>query len=551
MSTEHQQYSPKNQSDAIAQYAALHQLEIVQTYADHGRSGLNLAGRQGLLTLLDDVAEKRNVFSVLLVYDISRWGRFQDADESAYYEYVLKKAGIRIHYCAEQFVNDGSLQSILFKTLKRTMAGEYSRELSVKVFAGQCRLIELGYRQGGLPGYALRRQLLDMDGTPKTRLAEREHKNLQTDRVILVPGPEAEVTIVASIYRSFISSRKGETEIAADLNAQGVKTHLGKPWANFNVHEVLVNPKYIGVNLYNRSSFKLKQKRVRNPPEMWIKREKAFEAIVSREDFKTVQAILDDRIRAKSDQELLDGLLHILKTHGRLSYRIVDEAASIPTSQTYARRFGSLTRAYALIGWRSERDCTYVEANRTVEALRSALLESIVQDIRRSGATIDTSDRKGLLTINQEFTASIHVERCYQRPNGHQWRVKIDHSRGCDVSLVARMNAGNDSILDYYVFPSNEIRVGRLRLRPSNPLSLDVYRFENLDLFLGLCRRKPLEGVFHEARRDRQHPYCGNPYHKPPSSVPGEVDGNCHKHPCRWAETTDYGISQNRADGGR
>ena len=123
-------------------------------------------------------------FSVVLVYDVSRWGRFLDADESAYHEYVCRKAGINVHYPAEQFVNDGSPISTLVKTVKRTMAAEYSRELSVKVFAGQCRLIELGYRQGGMAGYGLRRQLIAMDGTAKGLLARGEQKSFQTDRVV-------------------------------------------------------------------------------------------------------------------------------------------------------------------------------------------------------------------------------------------------------------------------------------------------------------------------------------------------------------------------------
>jgi DNA invertase Pin-like site-specific DNA recombinase len=70
---------------------------------------------------------KRTNFTSLLVYDVSRWGRFQDVDESAYYEYVLKRSGIRVHYCAEQFENDGSMSSSVLKTLKRSMAAEYSR----------------------------------------------------------------------------------------------------------------------------------------------------------------------------------------------------------------------------------------------------------------------------------------------------------------------------------------------------------------------------------------------------------------------------------------
>jgi DNA invertase Pin-like site-specific DNA recombinase len=160
MSTEHQQYSTSNQDDVIREYAASRGYEIVKTYADEGKSGLNVAGRIQLRQLISDVQEGRAEFEAILVYDVSRWGRFQDADESAYYEYLCKRAGIEVHYCAEQFENDGAPTSTIIKSVKRAMAGEYSRELSSKVFKGQCRLIELGYRQGGMPGFGLRRMLL-------------------------------------------------------------------------------------------------------------------------------------------------------------------------------------------------------------------------------------------------------------------------------------------------------------------------------------------------------------------------------------------------------
>jgi DNA invertase Pin-like site-specific DNA recombinase len=152
MSTEHQKYSTENQADAIAQYATRRGIGIVRTYADRGKSGLRLEGRDALKRLIDDVESGQADFTTILVYDVSRWGRFQDADESAYYEYICKRAGISVQYCAEQFENDGSPVSTIVKGVKRAMAGEYSRELSAKVFSGQCRLIELGYRQGGPAG---------------------------------------------------------------------------------------------------------------------------------------------------------------------------------------------------------------------------------------------------------------------------------------------------------------------------------------------------------------------------------------------------------------
>ena len=49
MSTEHQQYSTDNQSTAIHRYAEQRGYEIVRTYADEGKSGLNIGGRQALL----------------------------------------------------------------------------------------------------------------------------------------------------------------------------------------------------------------------------------------------------------------------------------------------------------------------------------------------------------------------------------------------------------------------------------------------------------------------------------------------------------------------
>jgi DNA invertase Pin-like site-specific DNA recombinase len=197
-------------------------IEIVRTYADEGKSGLRIDGRQALQQLIKDVETGNADFQIILVYDVSRWGRFQDADESAYYEYICRRAGIQVAYCAEQFENDGSPVSTIVKGVKRAMAGEYSRELSAKVFAGQCRLIELGFRQGGPAGYGLRRVLIDQSGIGQGRTGSRgEHKSLQTDRVILQPGPDAEVAVVNQIYRWFVDDNLTESEIAERLNAKG------------------------------------------------------------------------------------------------------------------------------------------------------------------------------------------------------------------------------------------------------------------------------------------------------------------------------------------
>ena len=126
MSTEHQKYSPENQAAAIKEYADRNGYEIIKTYTDGGKSGLNIEGRAALQQMLNDVQSKSAEFKAILVLDVTRWGRFQDADESAYYEYICKRAGTPVKYCNEQFDNDGSPVATIVKGVKRTMAVSYT-----------------------------------------------------------------------------------------------------------------------------------------------------------------------------------------------------------------------------------------------------------------------------------------------------------------------------------------------------------------------------------------------------------------------------------------
>ena len=319
MSTDHQKYSTENQADAIREYADRHKMEIIRTYQDAGKSGLKLDGREALQSLIKDVQSGAADYTVILVLDVTRWGRFQDADESAYYEYICRSAGIDVQYVAEQFENDGSPVSTIVKGVKRAMAGEYSRELSGKVFAGQCRLIELGYRQGGPAGYGLRRMLVDEQGNPKGELTRGQHKSLQTDRVILVPGPEEEIAVVRRIYRAFVEESVTEKEISDRLNREGIKTDLGRDWTRGTVHEVLTNEKYIGNNVFNRVSFKLKKRRIVNTPEQWIRADGVFEGIVDTSLYYTAQGIIRERSRKFSDDEMLAKLKALHDRYGWLS----------------------------------------------------------------------------------------------------------------------------------------------------------------------------------------------------------------------------------------
>lgn len=493
MSTEHQRYSTENQSERIRQYAEQRGITIVRTYADHGKSGLRVDGRDALKQLIDDVQSGTTELTAILVYDVSRWGRFQDADESAYYEFMCKEAGISIHYCAEQFENDGSLSATIIKGMKRAMAGEYSRELSTKVFAGQCRLILLGFRQGGPAGYGLRRQLIDEHLRPKGELAIRTQKSLQTDRVVLVPGPVEEVQIVRRMYHLFVDGQS-EREIAQMLNAEGVGTDLSRPWTRGTVHQVLTNEKYVGDNVYNRTSFKLKKKRVRNPPEMWVRAAAVFTPIVPPALFDAVRRIVEERARRFTDAEMLTRLTGLLRETGWLSGLVIDERDDMPSTAAYRSRFGSLLRAYELIGYSPGRDYDYVEVNRLLRRMHRQVVSDTVHAIERAGGTVRIDAETELLMINDEFTASVIIARCLTTPTGaRRWKLRLDARFRPDITIAIRMDPANREPLDYYLLPWIGISEPRFRLREDNGLLFDAYRFESVDAFFDLAARSRIQ----------------------------------------------------------
>lgn len=495
MSTDHQRYSTENQAEAIAAYAARRNFDIVRSYADEGRSGLNIAGRDSLRRLINDVQSGDTDYEAILVYDISRWGRFQDADESAYYEFICRERGINVHYCAEQFDNDGSLPSNVMKSIKRVMAGEYSRELSSKVFAGQCRLITLGYRQGGPAGYGLRRFLVNEHNEPKAPLARGEHKSLQTDRVILVPGPDEEVETVRRIYRLFVLDLRSEREIATILNSEGRSNEVGKAWSRAAIRQVLANEKYVGNNVYNRVSFKLKKKRVVNTPDMWVRCEGAFEAIVDSTIFEAAQTILAERARRFSDDDLLQMLTDLLGRRGALSGLIIDEVEEMPSSAAYRHRFGSLLRAYQMIGYEPARDYRYVETNRQLRLMHPGVVANTIAGIEAIGGAVVVDERTDLLVVNREVTLALVIVRCQSTQAGSlRWRVRLDAGLQPDITVAVRLDADNRTVRDYYLLPWLDVGVkGRIGMAEHNGIDIDAYRTDDLTPLYHLLRRHPLE----------------------------------------------------------
>ncbi|EKA1923758.1 recombinase family protein, partial [Salmonella enterica] len=222
MSTDHQQYSIFNQSQFISKFASEHKMNIIHTYDDSGKSGVTANRRQAFQQLIDDVVEGKINIKAVLVYDISRFGRFQSIDQFGYYTHQLQMHGVGIIYCANPIIEGNSDYADFQLFIDRKKASSLSRDLSQKVFLGQANLAGRGYHQGGPAGYGLRRMLIDENHKHKGILKYREWKSIQTDRIILVLGPEDEVITVRWIYNQFVNNSKPERVIASELNRRGI-----------------------------------------------------------------------------------------------------------------------------------------------------------------------------------------------------------------------------------------------------------------------------------------------------------------------------------------
>jgi DNA invertase Pin-like site-specific DNA recombinase len=457
MSTEHQKYSLDNQVAANGEYAEKNGFMVIKSYVDAGKSGLALKHREGLAQLLHDVTAEKQPYRAILVYDVSRWGRFQDTDEAAYYEFLCKRAGVPIYYCAETFANDGSMPSAIFKSLKRLMAGEYSRDLSAKVYEGSKRTAERGFRTGGTAGYGFRRMLISSIGQMKQELRFGERKCIQEDRVVLVLGPPHEVQCVREIFRMLIEEHKMSTAIASELNRAGVCYNgiKRKHWYPGAVERILKNPKYAGIGVYGRRTQKLGTRAKFLPQNMWTTVPGSWKPIIDQDTFRTAGRVLQSQTANQSDEDLLDELREVFAKHSCLSERLV--TANLPNRSigTYVRRFKSLSEAFARAGYVGAK-LRATETRRKLRALRSHLVEEIT-GLHQGEVSVFRANHRATPSLrlrNGQFVA-VHVCQSHRIETGElRWTLNLPRgARDSSIVLLARLDMNNHGFIDFHVLP--------------------------------------------------------------------------------------------------
>lgn len=474
MSTDRQEYSLANQRAAIEEYAALHGFRVVRTYADPGKSGLVLKHRPGLMQLLSDVIATVRPFEAVLVYDVSRWGRFQDNDEAAHYEFICKRSGAPVHYCAEPFANDCTVPNLIMKALKRTMAGEFSRELGARVYEAQRRMVLRGFSTGGKAGYGLRRKMMSIDGTRDRILQRGEYKGLHSDHVTRVLGPRTEIHIIRKIYDLYLRSngRLGPKRLAAELNRQHIPFCEGKPWDFHAVSQILSNPKYTGANVWGRTSQRLGSVQRRLPRPEWIVHPGTFPAVIEAATFERAQRIRAKRKAGPTNDELLHCLTRLFRRKGRLTRRGIDEANDVPSLTLLRKRFGNLQAICDLVGSPYDEQ-VFIKRQRGMqsERLRDEVVKGILDAFpdRVSGFRVASRRQRPILLVDDDFTVSVVVARPYETRLGKKgWRIHpVPYEYG-HLTLLCRLNENRDGVIGLSLMPPLRMRITQYKFDENN-----------------------------------------------------------------------------------
>ena len=237
----------------------------------------------------------------------------------------------------------------MYKSLKRAMAGEYSRNLSDKVTQGQNNLVKLGFSAGSKPLLGIRRQCVDAHGNPRKVLGLNERESYPTDRIVFTTGPRKERQLVRRIYRLFGNDKYTESQIVRTLIDEGVSPPMGASWNRAVVHRILRNEILIGNYIYNKGTCKLGSRRKEHPPDKWIRVEDVIKPIVNRLLFRKVQRIFDTRLKF-TNTEIQYRLRKIHRRYGRISADLIDAEDRFLSSAAIALRFGNLSAAYQKAG---------------------------------------------------------------------------------------------------------------------------------------------------------------------------------------------------------
>jgi len=354
--------------------------------------------------------------------------------------------------------------------VRRTMAAEYSRQLSMNIQRTLRQVAGNGNWAGSTPGYGLRRMLVSPDRTHKQLLNFGDQKTLKAGFVTLVPGPKEELEIIRLIYDMRLKERLSIAAIVRELAHRSI-TRYGHAWSFYTVKHLFTNPKYIGTYVWGRTEWGLRRAPIRLPSDKWMVKPGAFPALIDPKEFRRARAMYYNRTDQKTDEELIAAVRRLWKRHGELSQRLIDNSRLTPCIHTYRRRFGGgVNRIYELVGYhvsKKRRAQRMQRGRRRSLTVRNKLIQRLIKIFR---GRIGTGTYDGYISIlPHHFEACVSVCPLRRRQGNQHWVIRSRAGQKDVVTVLALLDSSNNKVRKLYVFPRHVLPL-RGRLRPDSTL---------------------------------------------------------------------------------
>lgn len=277
------QTSISEQKRRGAELAERFGLTVERWYTDEGASGSTVEGRPAFVQLLADCEAMRRSIrdpGIIVVLDDSRFGRFDDPDEAAYWRHHLRRLGWIVRFAVGDDIEDVALRHIM-RAVGGAQSTEERQKIRRRARQGIRGAAEQGFWTREAP-FGYRRRVVYPPGNE--RILERGQLKAPNEKVALVPHEE-EAAVVRFMFEAYAT---GEYSLTW-LGAEAERMLPGKSWHVGTVRQALMRHAYVGDvvgGLRRRDA----------PPERYAHRN-AHPPLVSRELFERVQQQL--KVNAK------------------------------------------------------------------------------------------------------------------------------------------------------------------------------------------------------------------------------------------------------------
>jgi len=237
---------------------------VVREYIDEAKSGW-FDDRPQFNKMIEEVRSPDVAFQEILVWKFSRFTRKRE--HAVAYKSMLRRRGVRVVSITEPA--DDTPTGKLLEGIIESVDEFYSENLAQEVLRGMREAASRGFWITGSAPYGYRK-IMVQDGAKKRVKLELEEIGAQ---------------VVKRIFK-LAELGSGMTDIARELNDEGISSPKGKCWGKTSVHAILINETYTGTLVWGANA------KDGNDP---VRVEKAFPGIVSTAQFNRVKGVMRSR----------------------------------------------------------------------------------------------------------------------------------------------------------------------------------------------------------------------------------------------------------------